>query len=101
VVEVASAARQHLEQTSPIVIEVGHRQHPYLCAGSLTRLRQRHDAAIDPRISLSTVYRTLKVFGARGLVERIVSVNGALLTDFGPQQLYQLVKRVVDCSKQK
>ncbi len=49
-----SAARQHLEQDSPIVIEVGHRQHPYLCAGSLTRLRQRHDAAFDPRISLST-----------------------------------------------
>ncbi|MBA4223142.1 MAG: transcriptional repressor [Methylobacterium sp.] len=30
----------------------------------------RRVAAIDPRISLSTVYRTLKVFAANGLVER-------------------------------
>lgn len=30
----------------------------------------RRVAAIDPRISLSTVYRTLKVFAATGLVER-------------------------------
>ncbi len=30
----------------------------------------RRVAAIDPRISLSTIYRTLKVFAARGLVER-------------------------------
>lgn len=30
----------------------------------------RRVAAVDPRISLSTVYRTLKVFSAKGLVER-------------------------------
>ena len=30
----------------------------------------RRVAAIDPGISLSTVYRTLKVFAATGLVER-------------------------------
>lgn len=30
----------------------------------------RRAVAIDPRISLSTVYRTLKLFAARGLVER-------------------------------
>ncbi|WP_336814100.1 Fur family transcriptional regulator [Bosea sp. MMO-172] len=30
----------------------------------------RRVAEIDPRISLSTVYRTLKVFAAKGLVER-------------------------------
>lgn len=30
----------------------------------------RRVAAVDPRISLSTVYRALKVFAAKGLVER-------------------------------
>lgn len=36
----------------------------------------RRVAAIDPRISLSTVYRTLKVFAARGLVESHTFAGG-------------------------
>lgn len=36
----------------------------------------RRVVAIDPRISLSTVYRTLKVFAARGLVERHSFADG-------------------------
>ena len=38
----------------------------------------RRIAAIDPRISLSTVYRTLKVFAATGLIERHSFVTGRL-----------------------
>lgn len=36
----------------------------------------RRVRVIDPRISLSTIYRTLKVFAARGLVERHSFVGG-------------------------
>lgn len=38
----------------------------------------RRIAAIDPRISLSTLYRTLKIFAATGLIERHSFVTGRL-----------------------
>jgi Fur family ferric uptake transcriptional regulator len=66
------AAGQRVTGPRRIIAEiVAHaRDHP-----DIAELHRRV-AAIDPRISLSTVYRTLKVFAARGLIERHSFVGG-------------------------
>lgn len=45
----------------------------------------RRVTAIDPRISLSTVYRTVKIFAATGLVERHSFAGGRVRIEPAPE----------------